>query len=229
MGKSHRQLSKTMCWKHQPWLQQSPTGPKATHYPADDPMEWTNHLVQAPHLLTLESEDREDGKIWGVVPGTLEGHSFLKPSSQVLLRGRMTSGQSLAGHHSSPGSPNWETLDSPLVSPRAPPQAYKGHRARQLSSLAWRRRRVTATWSAPAPGSAQLHPAQQQAPGSRPPARPHSANCPEGGGWRRSLPLESRRCSAWVSPRSLKEKGTAPSICHRTSTELFTRFKCTLC
>lgn len=56
----------------------------------------------------------------------------------------------------------------------APPQAYKGHRAGQLSSLAWRHR-VTATWSAPAPGSAQLHPAQPQAPGSCPPRRPRPA------------------------------------------------------
>lgn len=74
----------------------------------------------------------------------------------------------------------------------APPQAYKGHRAGQLSSLAWRRR-VTATWSAPAPGSAQLHPAQRA--GSCPPRRSALALCKLPGG-RRMETLSASRVMA---------------------------------
>lgn len=131
MGKSHTQLSKSMCWKYQPRLQQSPTAPKATHYPADDPMEWTNHLVQAPHLLTLESE--EGG--WKSL-GSSPRHTRRTFIPQTLLSGVAEREDDI-----------WPVLSRPPLLPRepelgnpghpaskssrakAPPQAYKGHRA----------------------------------------------------------------------------------------------------
>lgn len=154
------------------------------------------------------------GKVWGVVPGSREGHFLIPRSLSGVQRGRMTSVPSSGPSSPGPIMKLRALCTSPrsLVSTQAPPQTNKGRSARPWSSLARHGPGVPGTRGPPSlqpppPPPSRTPPAPAAAPVARAP--PHTLT------GRRMEPRRARRV-----PTLLLVLGESPAPCPTQRTRL---------
>ena len=195
---THTQLSKSTNWELQPWprdsLKLTPVTQSNPNHPPSGRQVTPRINPSGPRSPSPPAGAREGaGKVWGVVPGSREGHFLIPRSLSGVQRGRMTSGPSSGPSSPGPIMKLRALCTSPRspVSAQAPPQTNKGRSARPWSSLARHGPGVPGTRGPPSlqpPPPGRTPPAAAAAPVPRAP--PHALPA------RRMEPRRARRVPA---------------------------------